>query len=230
MRKLAALYARRKSACCSASRKAGPAGPPSSPGWGLRRSWGLRRGRSDLRRGRGGLCRRGGAGTQNQRQAGRQQHQRSFHSSHSSSRYASMAWRSISLTSSTPLPGTWRRRWRRCHRRPASPAPPARSRPHAAGGEDHPPFLVGEEDEGGVDARDVEQLVGGLGGGNAAHGVVHLGYGNALMVHFGVLNNVVLGDGALQVVLEQLLDRRRCPHPSGGERRRPQRCGCRYAW
>ena len=50
--------------------------------------------------------------------------------------------------------------------------------------------------------------------------MVHLGYGNALMVHFGVLNNVVLGDGALQVVLEQLLDvagvRTRAAEKGGG--------------
>lgn len=140
---------------------------------------------------------------QNQRQAGRQQHQRSFHSS---LLQICVNTRSISLTSSTPLPGTWRRR--------GGVAAAAQLLQHHLHVHTSPmlraeritrPWSGKRTKE--VSMPDVERR------SSAAWAAVMrptvwstFGYGNALMVHFGVLNNVVLGDGALQVVLEQLLD------------------------
>ena len=64
----------------------------------------------------------------------------------------------------------------------------------------------GKRTKGGVDARDVEQLIGGLGRGDPAHRVVHHCHGDAVPVEAGVADDVIPGNGALQIVLEELAD------------------------
>ena len=53
--------------------------------------------------------------------------------------------------------------------------------------------------------HDVQQLVRRLGRCHPAHRVVHHGNGDVVPVQLGVLDDIVFGDGAGQVVLEQLL-------------------------
>lgn len=107
-------------------------------------------------------------------------------------------------TSSTVLPDT-------CPPAAAAlPPPPSFSRmtwtlvsPHGAGGQvDLVP--LGGDDEGGVDAHDVQQLVGGLGGDDPAHWLAADGQGDVVPIELGVLDEGIFGHRVGQVVLIEL--------------------------
>ena len=75
---------------------------------------------------------------------------------------------------------------------------------HGATGDVHPLAVSGQH-EGGVDADDVQQFIGGLSGGDTAHGGLGIGDGDVIPVEIGVLDDGIFTDGVLEVVLIELL-------------------------
>ena len=67
-------------------------------------------------------------------------------------------------------------------------------------------FAVGEEDERGGDAGDVDELIGRLRGDGAGDGLVQAGDGELAAVEPGSLHDAVAGERIVQIRLEQLLD------------------------
>ena len=84
----------------------------------------------------------------------------------------------------------------------------------AALGENHA-ALFREEDKGGANTLHVEQVVGGLGGDDPGDGPVDGGHGHVFVAQLGVFDDLELGDGVGQVVLEQLFSPRWCRRRSG---------------
>ena len=78
-------------------------------------------------------------------------------------------------------------------------------RAEAPGGDDDG-VAIGIEHEGGGDACDVQQIIRSLGRKDAGGGVVQECDGQLRPVKAGGLDDIVLGDGVLQIALHQLLD------------------------